>query len=156
MTDLNRLHTVALYYDWVPRAAGRTTHDCHLVAGLVDLGEPQILCLLPEMRWLSHAYPMLADVLQEHGFDTQRTTIRSLQAGGCEVRFVARERELRGYSRDVPVVVFEGLGLLPEIKFHGLFDDYLGAIEGMIKVMSTEDDFYVTLSAFERVMKGRS
>jgi len=154
MTNLDRLHEVSLYYDWVPRTAGRTTHDCHLVAGLVALGEPQVLCLLPELRWLNHIYPVVASTLQEYGFSPQRTTIRSFQVENSTVRFMSKELELRGYSHDVPVVVFDGLGLLPEIKFYGFFDDYLTPLEGFVKALAgDEDGNHRALDAFDRVQK---
>ena len=151
MTNLDRLHEVSLYYDWVPRTAGRTTHDCHLVAGLVALGEPQVLCLLPELRWLNHVYPVVASTLQEYGFSAQRITLRSFQVENSTVRFMSKELELRGYSHDVPVVVFDGLGLLPEIKFYGFFDDYLAPLEGFVKALAgDEHELCQTLVAFDK------
>jgi hypothetical protein len=65
-TDLDRLHGVVLG-EITGRRAGYTMAHCHEVASVIELGETEVILLLPRLDWQSHVLPMLDEVLQERG-----------------------------------------------------------------------------------------
>ena len=107
-TDLDRLHAVASGRHEGDRQAGYTTLQCHAVASLVEMGEPEIAIAVPVMRWTSHVVPILGDVLIERGVGgLEQTGVFSFVVAGTSITFVARyqlERALLG-SRAVVVEI---------------------------------------------------
>jgi len=92
-TDLDRLHEVAKWdrvpgvRPFVPRGGGVTYYDCHLVAGVVSLGEEAVACVVPEYRWLAHVLPMMREVFQEAGLPFKRTSQLRFESGETLIRF---------------------------------------------------------------------
>jgi hypothetical protein len=104
-TDVDRLHRVAgMMYPHCPHGAGKTYHDCHMVAGAIELGETQVAIVMPHWDWMCHIGPMLFDVLTEHGIEIrqrlQAVWVLEYDGRTVEIRFIDGQRRggLRGSS----------------------------------------------------------
>jgi len=90
MTDIDRLHGVVLG-ERTGRRAGHTFAHCHEVASLIELGETEVVVVLPRLDWVRHVRPMLLRVLEDRGLGVPkhpRASLYSFEIAGCLVRFM--------------------------------------------------------------------
>jgi hypothetical protein len=74
-TDIDRLHGV-VSGEITGRRAGHTVAHCHEVASVIELGETEVVLILPCMQWTEHVLPILDRVLQERGVGSLQPTRR--------------------------------------------------------------------------------
>jgi hypothetical protein len=97
-TDIDRLHAV-INGKLTGRGCGKTYATCHEIAGFVEVGETEILCIVPIFGWLTWLRAMLIEVLQEHGLEVQFLANDALRCGESTIRFILdRHRDLVGRS----------------------------------------------------------
>jgi hypothetical protein len=86
-TDLDRLHGV-IEGRFGGRGAGKTYAMCEQVAGFIEVGEIELLCVVPRMGWVPWLRHMLEDVLEKHGLSVEHPTYDTLRCGKATVRFM--------------------------------------------------------------------
>lgn len=115
-TDLDRLHKVyeAMYgpsAGFMPRGYGQTFVSAHLVAGYVEVGETDIMCIMPYGLWADHVVDALHEVFREHKLHLINITPYNLRSGDVTIQLVFDERQMVGCSRDACVVDFDDRSL---------------------------------------------
>ena len=89
-TNIDRLHEVVLN-KLSPRGAGQTTADCHTVAGIIELGETElILCVIPSYSELPDVVPKLRKVLFEHELLMRKLTSNVFKCMKTTIRFISK------------------------------------------------------------------
>jgi hypothetical protein len=94
MTDIDRLHWVVEHYTdplfHLTRNVGKTFASCHYLAGLLGMVEDGAFIVwdLPKMDWIYHIRPMLAEVLDEYGYETKWVGKYKFQCMGKVVIFL--------------------------------------------------------------------
>lgn len=93
-TDIDRLHAV-IEGRFCGRGCGKTYAMCQKVAGFVEVGQKEILCVVPFFQWLRWLRDMMIGVLKEHGLGVQVFSPDVLLCNGSIIRFVRdRPRDL--------------------------------------------------------------
>lgn len=100
MIDLDRLHGVA-GGQLRGRGVGHTYYYCHLIAGIVELGNQLIYIILPHYNWFKHFKIELARVFLHHGL-TLIEKNNDLISGTSIIKMHDKEdfEKLRGLSHD--------------------------------------------------------
>lgn len=90
-TDIDRLHKVALG-ELQRRGCGKTYLDCHHVAAAIEVGEKDIVCIIPYNSWKHHIFPMLLEVLDEHEIiiDYVNFELGEIRASNSKIKFYSQ------------------------------------------------------------------
>lgn len=105
-TDLNRLHRVALGEN-SGRKSGETYYYCHLVAGVVELGNKEVIIKIPSLKSGNYIKPMLEEVLKNHKLNIIKKSNRECWLLANGARLIFETLDLDGYSRKSAIVFVE-------------------------------------------------
>ena len=87
-TNLDRLHAAAASCS-PRRQAGRTYFFLHCLAGHVELGELNIIFLVPTMKHVESLLPLMKQIFEEHELPLERKRLDLFVSGESRIQFIS-------------------------------------------------------------------
>lgn len=103
VTNIDRLHAV-VEGKLCGRGSGKTYARCHELAGYIETGYKNIICLITNADDCHYLLPMIKTVMEEHRIEITKITSTKFKAGDSTVHLKRYDSRLEGlYGVVVPL-----------------------------------------------------
>ena len=105
-TCLTRLHEVLLGR-LNGRGCGETYARCHILAGMVEIGEKNITCLITQIRDVQYLIPMIMHIFEEHGIEIEKIKYNTIiYTENSRIVFVVDDGSIRsGFNNNTVIYI---------------------------------------------------